>query len=72
MGCFAGIESLLVGLVIIIAVVAIVRILLAFLPAPFGGTVIVQVVNVILWAIVAIAVIYIVFTLLGCVLPLRR
>ena len=72
MGCFAGIESLLVGLVIVIAVVAIVRILLAYFPAPFGGSVLIQIINVVMWALVVCAVIYIVFTLLGCVLPLRR
>lgn len=69
--CFSlwTIESLLIWLVIICAVFAIVRLLLIPLVlAPMGapGTIIIQVVNIILWVIVAIACIYLVFDLLSC------
>jgi hypothetical protein len=69
--CFSlgSIESLLIWLVVICAAIAIIKLLLIPLVlAPMGqpGTVIIQIVNIIVWVIVAIAVIYIVFDLLAC------
>jgi hypothetical protein len=73
MGCFslAWIEQLLIWLVVIAAVFALVRLVVpAFLP-PFGAT-IVQLLNIILWAIVAIAVIILIFDLLSCAVGVPR
>jgi uncharacterized membrane protein YccC len=73
MGCFslAWIEQLLIWLVVIAAVFALIRLVVpAFLP-PFGTT-IVQVLNIVLWAIVAIAVIILIFDLLSCAVGVPR
>lgn len=69
--CFSlgFLEQLLITLVIICAVVAIVKLLLVPLVlAPMGqpGAIIIQIVNIIVWCMVAIFVIYIVFDLLSC------
>jgi hypothetical protein len=69
--CFSlgSIEYLLIWLVILCAVVAIVRLLLiplVFAPMGQPGVIIIQVVNIIVWVIIAIAVIYLVFDLLQC------
>lgn len=69
--CFSlwTIESLLIWLVVICAVFAIVRLLLIPLVlTPMGGpgAVISQVLNILLWVIVAVACIYLVFDLLSC------
>jgi hypothetical protein len=71
MGCFSlgMLEQLLIWLVIICAVIAIIKLLLIPLVlSPMGqpGAIIIQVVNIIVWVIVAIAIIYIVFDLLQC------
>jgi len=69
MSCLAGIGAILIWLIILCAVVAIARILLAYASVP---PVIVQIANVLLWAVIAIACIYIVFELLGCAVALPR
>ena len=75
-------EHLLIWVVIIGAIVAIVKVLLpmvfAQLGAPSGA--IVQIINIFLWAVIAIFVIIIAFELIGCLLgsgslnlgPMRR
>jgi hypothetical protein len=75
-GCFSlsWLEQLLIWLVVIIAVVAFVRLVVPLVAGslvPYGG-VIVQVLNIIIWAIVAIAVIVIVFDLLSCLVGIPR
>lgn len=70
MACFTlgWLAGLLIDLVWIAAVVAIIRILVPWLFIGFGPP-IVQIVNIILWAIIAVWVIYLVFGLLECIAP---
>ena len=73
MGCFslAWVEQLLIWLVVIAAVFALIRLIIpAFLP-PIGATVL-QALNIVLWAIVAIAVIILIFDLLACAVGIPR
>ena len=76
MACFslAFIEQLLIWLIVIGAVVAIVKLILPMALGPLGGpgAVLVQALNIILWAIVAIAIVIIVFDLLACAIGLPR
>lgn len=63
------VEQLCVWLVIIIAIVAIIRLLVPLLVGILpGGSIVARIVSIILWAAVAIFVIYIVFGLLSCLL----
>jgi hypothetical protein len=66
--CFSlgWVEHLLVWLVVICAVVAIVQLLLPLIITPLGG-VVAQIIKIVLWAVVAIAVIYVCFDLISCV-----
>lgn len=68
MGCFslAWVEQLLVWLVIVAAIIAILRLLLPWVAAQIGIPIIGQVINIVLWAIIVILVIYICFALLSC------
>lgn len=65
--CFSlgWIEQLLVWLVIVCAVVAILKILLPWVAGQLGG-VIPAVINIVLWAVIAIFVIYFCFALIEC------
>jgi hypothetical protein len=76
MGCFSlgWLEQLLIWLVVIAAVMAIVRLLIPALVGPLGpfGSVVVQALNIVIWAVVAIAVIMLVFDLLSCVIGIPR
>jgi hypothetical protein len=72
--CFSlgAVESLLIWLVVVCAVVAIIRLVVpSLLPqiAP-AGTVILNVINIIMWVVILIFVIYVVFDLLACIVPL--
>lgn len=68
--CFglAWFESLLVWVVIVVAVVAILRLLLPFILGQLGagGGVIMQAINIFIWAAIAIFVIYFCFALIAC------
>jgi hypothetical protein len=66
--CFSlpWIEQLLVWLVIVCAIIAILRLLLPWVAAQLGIPIIGQVINIILWAVVVIFVIYFCFSLLSC------
>lgn len=68
--CFSlgWLQSLLVYLVIIAAIIALLRLLLPYVLNALGagGGVIQGAINIVLWAIVAIFVIYIVFGLISC------
>lgn len=70
--CFGAewFKDLLIWLVIVGAVVALVRLLLPMALAQLGppGGVILQVLNILLYAFVAIVVIYIAFDLISCLL----
>lgn len=67
-------EQLLIWLIIIGAVVALVRLIVPLAVGPLGpaGATIVQALNVVVWAIVAIAVVVIVFELLSCLVGVPR
>jgi hypothetical protein len=62
--------NLLIYLVIVGAIFAIVRLLIPYALQFFGagGGVIAQVLNIVMWAIIAIIVIYICFALIQCLL----
>lgn len=76
MGCFSlgWLENLLIWLVVIGAVVALVRLILPLALGPLGpaGTMVSQALNIIIWALVAIAVIILVFDLLSCLVGVPR
>jgi hypothetical protein len=61
-------EQLLIWLVVVAAVVAILRLLLPFVLGQLGvaGNLIMQVINIVLWAVVLIYVIYFCFALASC------
>ena len=67
--CFSigWLEQLLVWLIIVCAVVAVLRLIVPGVAAQLGVPVIAQVLNIILWAIICIFVIYFCFALLACV-----
>lgn len=68
--CFSisWIEQLLVWLVIVCAIVAILKLLLPWLAGQLGGagSVIMGAINIVLWAVIAIFVIYFCFALIQC------
>lgn len=70
--CFSleWLEQLLVWVVIVVAVIAIVRLLVPWVFGQLGagGSVIAAAVNIVLWAVIAIFVIYICFALISCLL----
>lgn len=70
--CFTlgWLESVLVWLVILAAVIAIIRLLVPWFTSMLGIPIVGQVLNIVLWAIVAVAVIYICFDLISCLLNL--
>ena len=72
MACFslAFIENLLIWLVIIGAVVALLKLVLPLALGVLGtaGSVVIQALNIVVWAIVAIAIIIFVFELISCLL----
>jgi hypothetical protein len=74
MACFslAFIENILIWLVILGAVVAIVKLVLPYLLGPLGapGTIVFQILNILLWAVIAIFLIVVVFDLLSCLMPI--
>jgi hypothetical protein len=72
MSCFSlqWVEQALIWLVVVGAVVAIIRLFLPPIMANFGpaGATLMQVLNIILWAVVIIAVIIFAFELLSCLI----
>lgn len=70
--CFSleALKELAIWVVIICAVIALIRLVLSPLAAQIGtwGSVLIQALNIILWAIVAIAVIVVIFDLAACLL----
>jgi hypothetical protein len=68
--CFSlsWIEQVLVWLVIVIAIVAVIRLLVPFLTDMIGLPIVGQIINIILWAVIAIVCIYIIFALLSCLI----
>lgn len=68
--CFSllWLKDLLIWLVVVAAVIAIIRLLVPWITSLTGWPVLGQVLNIVLWAVVAIVVIMIVFALLQCLL----
>lgn len=68
--CFslAWLEQLIVWLIVISAVVAIIKLVIPFLDSLIGMPIIGQILMIVLWAIVAIAIVIIIFGLLSCLL----
>lgn len=68
--CFSlgWLEQLLVWIVIVCAVVGILKLLLPFVLTQLGvgGGIIVAAINIVIWAVIAIFVIYICFDLISC------
>ena len=69
MSCLAGLLSILVWVIVVVAVVAIVRIVLNYVAVP---PIVVQIATILLWAVVAIACLYMIFDLFSCLLPMPR
>lgn len=67
--CFslAWLEQLIVWLIVVGAIVAITKLVIPFLDSLTGLPIIGRILMIILWAIVAIALVAIIFGLLGCV-----
>jgi hypothetical protein len=73
MGCVSlyFVENLLIWLIVICAVLAIVKLLIVpYVLTPMGqpGVILIQVVNIIVWAVIAVAIVVIIFDLLSCAL----
>ena len=68
MGCFtlAWLEQFLIWCVIVGAIIAVIRLVVPWAVGQLGIPLVAQVINIILWAIVCIFVIYIIFALLSC------
>ena len=68
--CFslAYLESLLIWLVIVAAIIGILRLLLPFILTQLGvgGGVIMGAINIVIWAVIAIFVVMVCFSLIGC------
>lgn len=70
MGCFTlgFLEQLFIWLIVVCAVIAIIRVLVPLVTGLVGFPVIGQILNIFLWAIVAIFCVYIAFALISCLL----
>lgn len=71
--CFtlAWLQQLFIWAIVIGAIIAIIRILLPMVFAQFGGGgALGQIINIVLWAFVAIVVVYIAFALISCLLSM--
>ncbi len=66
MGCFSlqWLESVFIWIIIAIAVWSIIKLLLPYIGVP----ILAQILEIVLWAIIAIIVVVIIFTLLSCLL----
>ena len=70
MGCFNLIflQQLVIWTVVIIAIVAVIRLLIPYVDDFTRKPIIGRILEIVLWLIVAVAVIYLIFALLGCLL----
>jgi hypothetical protein len=66
--CFSlqWIEQLIVWLIIVGAIIAVIKLVIPFITSLTGMPIIGQILLILLWAVVAIALVYIVFGLLSC------
>ena len=69
--CFSlgWLEALLINIVIVAAVIAILKLLIPWVFSMLGvdGGILVRIIDIVVWAIVAIFVIYIAFALISCI-----
>lgn len=70
MGCFTlgFLQQLFIWLIVVCAVIAIIRVLVPLVTGLVGFPVIGQILNIFLWAVVAIFCVYIAFALIGCLI----
>ena len=70
MSCFSlgFLEQLIIWLIVVIAIVSVIKLLVPFLTGLIGIPIVGQVINIVLWAVVAIMCVYIIFALLSCLL----
>jgi hypothetical protein len=68
--CFslAWLEQLVIWLIVISAIIAVIKLVIPFIDGLTGMPIIGRILMIILWAVVAIALVVIVFGLLSCVL----
>jgi hypothetical protein len=68
MPCFTlgFLEQLIVWLIVIGAIVACIKLLVPWVTSVVGLPIVGQIIMIVLWAIVAILVVYMIFGLLGC------
>jgi hypothetical protein len=68
--CFslAWLEQLIVWLIVVGAIVAIIRLVIPFIDGLIGMPIIGQILMIVLWCVVAVALVIIIFGLLSCVL----
>ncbi len=70
MACFTtgAIENWLIWIVVLVAIVAVLKILASFIMPMIGswGAVVTQIISIVMWAIIAIAIIVFAFELIGC------
>ena len=68
-GCFslAWVEQLCIYIVIVIAIWSIIKLLLPYV-TQFMPAIVVQIIQIVLWAVIAIICIYIIFGLISCLL----
>jgi hypothetical protein len=69
MGCFslAYIEQLCIYIVIVVAIWSVIKLLLPYV-TQFLPAIVVQIIQIVLWAVIAIICIYIIFGLLSCLI----
>ena len=72
MACFSllWIQQLIIWIIVVAAIVAIIRIVVPWLTGVMGGSLpgpVLAILNIVLWAVVAIAVVIIVFDLIACI-----
>lgn len=70
MSCFSlgWIEQLCIWLIMVIAVVSIIRLLVPYLTGLIGIPIVAQIINIVLWAVVACMAVYIIFALISCLI----
>jgi hypothetical protein len=69
MGCFslAWLEQLCIYIVIVVAIWSIIKLLLPYV-TQFLPAIVVQIIQIVLWAVIAIICIYIIFGLISCLI----
>jgi hypothetical protein len=70
MACFTlgFLQSLIIQIIVIAAIIAIIKLLVPFLVSLTGWPILGQILMIVLWAIVAIMVVYLIFALLSCLM----